>query len=350
MIVDDTLREGLQSPGMSYKIEEKLKIAELLSSAGVKTALVSYPSAHESEFLATQQIVKRSFFHQTFGLGRTIRSDIDCIYETGANISLHLPFQFDGTSQIIEAVKYASSKGRSVEVAVVDILKYGEDMLLKLCTGIINAGAEILQLPDTTGSATPRKIRNIVSKVRSSVPNATTEVHCHNDMGLSTQNAIAGLEAGADRVDCTVYGLGERNGITDEMTILEYLEHENIETGIDRDRLRSLYEYVLALILEKTGSSLFLDNFPITGKNVGIHTAGTHASFPGVFKGEDYSVNVYTGKSMIKKILNLSGLSVKDNQIIQVVKRVKDQAVETGMTLNVEGVARIAGEIIDESA
>lgn len=345
MIVDDTLREGLQAPQMSYRTGEKLELARLFSEAGVSTALVSYPSAHSSEAIVAKKIVEENLFRETYGLGRTVQKDIDTIYETGANISMHLPFQFDGTDEIVNAVKYAATLGRKVEVAVVDVIQYNEEKLLKLCGRILSAGADVIQLPDTTGRATPGRFGRIISSVRSRFPHAELEVHCHNDSGMSVANAIAGLEAGADRVDTSVYGLGERNGITDEMTMASYFEKEGLEGGIDPAKLLPAYEYVLNLILEKIGSSFFQHNYPVTGRNVGIHTAGTHAAFSGVFQGEQFSVNVYTGKSMVRKILDVKNVSVTDDELREVVKRVKDRSVESGMPLRAEDIAEIAGEI-----
>lgn len=345
MICDDTMREGLQAPGMSMKTEEKLKLAKLLSESGVKTALVSYPSAHSSEFEVTKKIVEMGYFKETFALGRTVEKDIDVIADTGADIALHLPFRFDDTSAIIRAVKYASKKGRLLEVAVVDVTKYKEDILLKLCGEIMNAGANVIQLPDTTGMATPERFRSVVSNVRNEFRDVEIEIHCHNDAGLSTANAIAGLQAGADRVDTTVYGIGERNGITDQMSMVSYLESVGKGAGIDLKKLTSVYEYVLGLIQEKTGPDFFESNYPIVGKNARIHTAGTHAAFSDLFHGGEFSLNVYAGRNMIRKILESAGLSVSDQHLSSIVNKVKDLAVDSGHALRAKDIIQIAGEI-----
>lgn len=346
MISDDTLREGLQAPGMSLTKDEKLEVAGLLSESGLKTALVSYPSAHSSEIEVTREIVSRGFFRETFGLGRTLEKDIDVIDSTGADIALHLPFKFDGTSEIVKAVGYASSKGRTLEVAVVDVIKYREDMLVKLCGDLVNAGTDILQLPDTTGMANPAKFEQIISNIRKKFRDVEIEVHCHNDYGLSTTNAIAGIRAGADRVDTAVYGLGERNGITDQMVFATYLENSGIKTGIDMGKLTKVYDRVLELIMKKMGPEFFSKNYPIAGSNVSVHTAGTHAAFSDVFHAKEFSVNVYTGKSMVRKILENSGIKTTDDQLAAIVNRIKDEAVETGMALKTNDIRKIAGEII----
>lgn len=346
MISDDTLREGLQAPGMSLTIGEKLEIASLLSEAGLKTALVSYPSAHFSEIEVTRNIVDRKLFRETYGLGRTLEKDIDVIDSTGADIALHLPFKFDGTSEIVKAVRYASTKGRTLEVAVVDVIKYNQDLLYKLCGELVEAGTDILQLPDTTGMANPARFEQIISSIRKKFRDIEIEIHCHNDYGLSVTNVIAGIEAGADRVDTTVYGLGERNGITDQMVLASYLENSGIKSGIDLKKLSVVYDRVYELIINKMGPEFFSRNYPVVGGNVRVHTAGTHAAFSDVFHAEEFSVNVYTGKSMVRKILENSGISTTDEQLSMIVKRIKDEAVETGMALKTDEIRKIAGEIV----
>lgn len=346
MISDDTIREGLQTPGISFTTGEKLEIARILSNAGIKVAMVSYPSAHISELKVTEEIVKRKYFSETYGLGRTLEKDIDIIDSAGADIALHLPFKFEDTSEIIKAVNYASKKGKKLEVALVDVIKFSEDLLMKLCTDLINAGTDTIQLPDTTGMANPVKFERIVSNVRKKFPDIEIEIHCHNDSGLSLANAIAGLRAGADRVDTTVYGLGERNGITDQMVLVNYMENNGIKTGIDRNKLTKVYDHVFQLIMKKIGPDFFLNNYPMVGKNVNIHTAGTHAAFSDVFHAEEFSVNVYTGKRMVKMILENSGISTSDEQLALVVNTIKDRAVESGEALKTEEIKRIAGEIV----
>lgn len=344
MITDDTLREGLQTPGISFTKDEKLKLAGLLKNSGIKRALVSYPSAHESEWEITKAIVDGKYFDETYGLGRTMRKDIDTIDNTGANISMHLPFQFDGLEEILDAVKYASSTGKIVEVAVVDIVKYNENELLKIAKSISEAGADVIQLPDTTGSANPKKVRSLISNVKKNL-DAKIEVHCHNDYGGSVANSLAGAEAGADYIDTTVYGLGERNGIADMASTAAMLEKEGYSIDVDMDKLKGLYEYVEELILQKIGASLFADNYPVFGKNTSVHTAGTHAAFSNVFKGSNFSVNVYTGKSMIRNILKTNGIEIEEEKLKKLVKKIKDQSVETGKAISLKEIVKLSEEL-----
>ena len=344
MITDDTLREGLQTPGISYTKDEKLKIAELLKKAGIKRALVSYPSAHESEREVTESIVKGNYFEETYGLGRTMRKDIDIIDETGANISMHLPFRFDGLDDIIDAVKYASGKGKLVEVAVVDIVKYNENELLKIASAISGAGTDVIQLPDTTGSASPSNVMKLISKVRKNL-DSEIEVHCHNDYGAAVSNSLAGANAGANYVDTTVYGLGERNGIADMASTVAILQKEGYEIPIKLESLKEVYNYLQELIFRKIGPNLFADNYPVFGKNTSVHTAGTHAAFGDVFRGSSFSVNVYTGKDMIRNILKANDVELEDEKLKKLVNSIKDQAVESGRSVPLKDILKMAGEL-----
>ncbi len=343
MITDDTLREGLQASGLSFKRNEKLEMAKLLSESGIDSALISYPSAHISEVEITRKIVDLRFFKETYALGRTLISDIDKIADTGANISLHLPFRIDDLTLILDSIRYASKKGKKLEVAVVDVMKYEEEKLIKLCEGIVSAGADALQLPDTTGTAIPEKYGNIVSSVRKKLKDVELEIHCHNDSGMSLANSIAGLEAGADRVDTTVYGIGERNGITDQLSLLHYLNSRGYQTKISGEKLRKVYDHLLNLILQKVGPEFFIENFPVVGRNVATHTAGTHAAFSDTFSGLNFSFNVYTGRSMLRKLLESRSIYITEEELSRIVERIKDESVEEGRSLKADDILKMVG-------
>lgn len=344
MITDDTLREGLQTPGISFTVEEKMELARIIAQAGVWRALVSYPSAHKSEIEVTEKIVREKIFRETFALGRTLTADIDTIYETGSNISLHLPFRLDNLDKVKDAIKYASKKGRTLEVAVVDIIHHSDKEILDLVRMVTEAGADVVQLPDTTGSGFPSRIREIIGQVTSNF-DVEIEVHCHNDLGGAVSNTIAGIEAGAQYADTTIYGIGERNGIADTVSLVSLLQTQNKATEIDTVKLKKAYERMLELILDKIGYNFFIDNRPVYGKNTLTNTAGTHAAFSDVFTGSEVSVNVYTGKAMIRGLLESKGKKVDDESLAAIVNIIKDEAAGTGRTLTVERIMKIAEEI-----
>ena len=331
-ISDDTLREGLQAPGIAFTRSEKLKLASLVSAAGIKRALVSYPSAHVSEVEVTREIVRANYFNEVFGLGRTLKEDVDTIYSTGANIALHLPFIIERLGEIEEVIRYASNSDRIVEVALVDVVQYSTEDLVKIMKKIVESGANVIQVPDTMGTASPRLMNETIKTIKKNFQ-VDIEIHCHNDSGGAVANSISAIEAGADILDTSVLGLGERNGIADIGSVNSLLKREGYNTEVDEPNLKVLYDYVTELVLSKIGSVHFLNNFPVFGRNVDISTAGTHAASPGVFKSSDYSVNVYTGKAMVRWILKSEGRIINEEDLSKLVKKVKDLSVDTGKVI-----------------
>jgi 2-isopropylmalate synthase len=344
MITDDTLREGLQSPGISFTYLEKIELARLISSAGVERALVSYPSAHISEYNVTRDIIKERLFKETFGLGRTLKEDIDLIYETGSNISLHLPFTDFDLDKICQIIYYAKSKGRVVEIAIVDMVKYDKDKIISIARKLSGCGADILQIPDTTGRAQPRKVYDIISALKKNIE-SKIEVHCHNDLGLAVANSISAIEAGCDYVDTTMLGIGERNGIADMLTVVDYLNNEGIDNIINIDKLMRAYDYLLELILKKMDYSFFARNIPIYGKNVKSITAGTHSTSP-KFPSSYVSLNVYTGSGIIREILKRNGINIDERKVKIVLNKIKDIAVNEGRTIDPLEVIKFYGEVL----
>jgi 2-isopropylmalate synthase len=342
IISDDTLREGLQTPDIAFTKEEKLKLASMISAAGVKRALVSYPPAHLSEQEVTEKIVRAKYFEEVFGLGRTLKADVDTIYSTDANIALHLPFEIEEFDEIEDVIRYASKLDRIVEVALVDVVKYSGDDLTKIMRKLVESGADVIQIPDTMGTASPRLMKQAVERLKKKF-DVKIEIHCHNDLGGSVANSISAIEAGADILDTTVLGLGERNGIADLASINSLLKREGYRTGIKESNLKELYGYLTDLVLNKIGNEHFLNNRPVFGKNVNISTAGTHAAFSNVFESSDFSVNVYTGRAMINQILKSEGFTLTEKALDGLVRKVKDRSVETGKAVTKKEVIEMMG-------
>ncbi|WP_069806859.1 LeuA family protein [Vulcanisaeta thermophila] len=351
MIIDDTLREGLQAPGISFTVEEKIELARLISNAGVDEAIVSHPSAHESEVEVTRTIVERNYFKYVFGLGRALKEDIDLIASTGANISTYVPFEPQLVNKSLDVIKYAVNtygKGKLIiEVGITNITAYEPSSIVKLAKTLEELGVDRIQLADSLGKATPKFMYNIVNNVKHTVK-IPVSVHCHNDMGAAVANSISSVYAGADYVDATIYGIGERNGIADLATIAMILKNDGYRINIDFEKLRDAYNYLAKLIIDKIGIEFFRNNFPVFGDNVSVQTAGTHATYPGVFKEARYSLNVYVGRSTLRKVLSEFGISLNDQELLMLMKKVKDTAVRTGRAVTYDQLLRLIDEIKGE--
>ncbi len=345
MLTDDTLREGMQSPGFAMSYNEKIELGRLISEAGIQRALIAYPPAHKSEFEVTRALVDGKYFQETFGLGRTIKEDIDLINGTGANISLHLPFKLDNIDNIYSNIKYACTLGKIVEVGFVDIDMFSIDQITKFCSKMEEFNVDVVQLPDTRGKMNPAGIKKVFEAARKAT-NIKIEAHCHNDHGMAVANSISAISAGADYIDTTIFGTGERNGIADSITLIDYLAGNGLESNIDIKAMAKAYNYMYNLILRKIGINFFVDNLPIYGNNSETQTAGTHVAYGTVFNERNYSVNVYTGKKMIMEILKNNNVKYDESMIGKIVSRIKDESASTGEALSVKDILKIADDVI----
>jgi 2-isopropylmalate synthase len=344
MITDDTLREGMQAPGLAFSIEEKLNMSRMLAKAGIQRILVSYPSAHISEANITEMIVKENKFKEVFALGRAIKEDIDIINKTGSNISLHLPFKQFDASKIYENIKYACTLGKEVEVSFVDIDMFPIDDIVNFCRKMESIGVNVVQLPDTRGKLSPIEIYKIIGKIKKETK-LKIEAHCHNDHGLAVANSIAAINAGVDYIDTTVFGIGERNGIADSLVISDYIKNIGGPDEIKIKEMLNVYNYVYNLIIKKIGIDFFIGNMPVYGVNSEIQTAGTHVASGSVFDGKKYSVNVYTGRNMVREILEVNNIHVNFSTIEILVSKIKDISSSEGRALKTEEIIKLAGEL-----
>jgi 2-isopropylmalate synthase len=345
MLTDDTLREGMQAPNICFSPTEKFELAKEISRCGIEKILISYPPAHHSEVEVTLKVVESKIFKEVYGLGRITKEDIDTIYSSGANISLHFPFQYDNLEKILENVKYATSLQRKVEVSVVDITQYPLNSLLKIVELLSNLGVDTIQLPDTLGRACPKMIERYVRACKK-VSKADIELHCHNDRGLAVANSIAGIQAGADSVDVSFLGIGERNGIADTLTMARYLKECGYPVNFHLDNMIELSKKLFGIVLRKAGEHFFGDNLPNIGPNKEIHTAGTHAAFKDVFKGELFSVNVYTGTAMIRTILESNGIKLSEEKLRELVYAIKDKSSKEGRSIKIDEIIKEATSFV----
>ena len=232
-IFDTTLRDGEQSPGASMQKEEKLLVARQLARLGVDVIEAGFPVASPDDFSAVAAISKEIQDGPVIcALARAIDRDITVAAEALSGASRGRIHTFIATSalhmekklkmsqdqvlkNIFRAVSLAKGHGYEVEFSAEDATRSEPDFLLKAVTCAIEAGATIINLPDTVGYAVPSQISEMFGHLISRVPGAGAVVfscHCHDDLGLSVANSLAAIEAGARQVECTINGIGERAG------------------------------------------------------------------------------------------------------------------------------------------
>jgi 2-isopropylmalate synthase len=305
-IFDTTLRDGEQSPGATMTSAEKLEVARSLARLGVDIIEAGFPAASPDDLEAVRRIalevgnpprgepdVKVPVIA---GLARATKGDIDKAWEAVkgaqnprihtflATSPIHMKYKLNmDPEQVVERVRemvaYASSKCSDVEFSPEDAGRSEPDFLYLVLGEAIKAGATTLNIPDTVGYTMPEEYYRLIDGIIKNTPgmneNITISVHCHDDLGLATANALAGIRAGARQAEVTVNGIGERAGNTSvEEVVMSLKTRElfyHLETGIDATQISR----VSKLVSNYTGI-VVQPNKAIVGANAFAHEAGIH--------------------------------------------------------------------------
>jgi 2-isopropylmalate synthase len=293
-IFDTTLRDGEQVPGCQLKTEEKIIIARELELLGVDVIEAGFPISSPGDFLSVVEISKAVTEPVVCGLTRAKKEDIDVAAEalhyarrgrihTGIGSSdIHIKHKFRSTrEQVLEqgvwAAKYAKAKGYEVEFYAEDAGRADLAFLAKLIEAVIAAGADVVNIPDTTGYCLPhlygKRIQYLVENVKN-IDKAVISVHCHNDLGMATANTISGLINGARQAEVTINGIGERAGNTSlEEVAMTVKTHKDLDffTNIKSERI-----YALSQLVSRMMRMPVQPNKAIVGKNAFAHSSGIH--------------------------------------------------------------------------
>ena len=294
-IFDTTLRDGEQSPGCSMNIPEKMRMAQTLDALGADVIEAGFPIASDGDFAAVQLIAREIRRPSVAALARCKQEDVQRAWEAVrdaqhprihtflATSDIHLQFKLkitraEAVEQTRSAVSIAKSHCDDIEFSPEDATRSDFDFLCEVLEAAIEAGATTLNIPDTVGYTYPAEYGALIQNLRAKVSNsdkAVFSVHCHDDLGLALANTIAGIEAGARQVECTINGIGERagNAALEEvvMAIRTRSDRMPYETGIDARML-----YAASQQLSRTISFGPQPNKPIVGANAFAHAAGIH--------------------------------------------------------------------------
>ncbi|GIV37519.1 MAG: 2-isopropylmalate synthase [Cyclobacteriaceae bacterium] len=293
-IFDTTLRDGEQVPGCQLSTEEKITIARELEALGVDVIEAGFPISSPGDFLSVIGISRAVKEPVVCGLTRARQEDIDVAAEalryakrgrihTGIGSSdVHIKHKFKSTrekvlEQGVWAVKYAKSKGFEVEFYAEDAGRADLPFLAQMIEAAITAGADVVNIPDTTGYCLPhlygRRIQYLFEQV-TNIHKAVVSVHCHNDLGLATANTISGLINGARQAEVTINGIGERAGNTSlEEVVMILKKHKdlNLHTNIKTEKL-----YGISKLVSKMMRMPVQPNKAIVGANAFAHSSGIH--------------------------------------------------------------------------
>lgn len=294
-IFDTTLRDGEQSPGVNLNQLEKIEIAKQLERFGVDIMEAGFPASSQGDFESVRAIARTIKNASVTGLARSTTSDIDISWDAlkdAAEPRLHL---FLATSPIhmkyklmktpeevmnlaVDMVSYASKKFPQIEWSAEDASRSDLDFLVKIIEKVIDAGATVINLPDTVGYATPEEYGRIFRYVKENVPNIDKVIlsaHCHDDLGMAVANSIAAIQNGATQIEGTINGIGERagNASLEELAVALTIRQDKypFSTNLVLNEIKRTSD----LVSRFTGMPV-APNKAIIGKNAFAHESGIH--------------------------------------------------------------------------
>lgn len=348
-IFDTTLRDGEQVPGCQLNTIEKIEVAKALETLGVDVIEAGFPISSPGDFNSVVEISKAVTWPTICALTRAVEKDIEVAADalkyaknkrihTGIGTSdYHIKYKFNSTQdEIVEravaAVKYAKRFVEDIEFYAEDAGRTSNEYLARVVQAVINAGATVVNIPDTTGYCLPteygEKIKYLIDHV--DMKKAILSTHCHQDLGMATANSLMGVINGARQVEVTINGIGERAGNTSlEEVVMAIKSHKelNLETNINSQKLYAVSRMVSSLM-----NMPIQPNKAIVGRNAFAHSSGIHQD--GVLKnlstyeiidpkevGIDDNAIVLTarsGRAALKNRLNILGSDVNDDQLTEI--------------------------------
>mgnify|MGYP003686296551 FL=1 len=303
-IFDTTLRDGEQAPGSSLEIEEKVEIAKQLSKLNVDVIEAGFPVSSKAQFEAVERISGSTEGSTIAALARSIPNDVKKAYEALKNANKYRIHTFAGTSDIhimgkfsdskyganlqekrdtiikmaTDAVAYAKTLTDDVEFSPEDAGRTDLNYLCEIIEAVIDAGATVINVPDTTGYTMPlefgEKILMIKKKVKN-IQKAIISVHCHNDLGLAVANSLSAVSSGARQVECTINGIGERAGNASLEEIVMSLNVRKDYWDYSTDIVTKEIYNTSKMVSKHTGM-IVQANKAIVGDNAFAHESGIH--------------------------------------------------------------------------
>lgn len=285
-ILDSTLREGEQHPGVSFTNKQRIQIAWLLDSFGVNQIEISPVVSHD-HFEATRTIIKQGLKADILAHVRALKSDVEVAIDCNATwvatymgiSDIHLSTKLkisreEAKIRALEVADFIKSHGLKSRFTMEDASRTDPLFLVEMCKEMNSRGIERISIPDTVGIMRPQGMYNLVKMVYDSIDTkiSSLDVHCHNDVGLALANALSGCEAGANQIHTTIDGFGERTGIP---SLAETAVALSVIYGIPNEfrlhMLKDLSRTIVAYTHMETPESK-----PIVGESAYKHKAGTH--------------------------------------------------------------------------
>ena len=381
-IFDTTLRDGEQSPGFSMNTDEKIRMARQLAKLGVDTIEAGFPISSRGDLEAVQAVAREVRDVPIAALARAKKSDIDAAVEAltpAASSRLHI---FLATSDLHLQVKLHMTREQALE-AIGSMIRYGrqhvaevefsaEDAgrteigyLCQVCKTAVDAGATILNLPDTVGYAVPEEYGEMFRGVREFLGDQqgiTLSAHCHDDLGLAVANSLAAIRAGVRQIECTVNGIGERagNAALEEIAVALAVRKDSfgVTSNIKLDQL-----FPASRLLTEVTGAVVAPNKAVVGANAFAHEAGIHQD--GIIKNpltyeiispetvgvpsRSLVMGKHSGRNALRSNLRDLGFAPSDAELAEIYRRVTALADES-KSVRPRDILGIAHEVMRRGA
>jgi len=349
-LFDTTLRDGEQTPRVSFSYDDKREIAGILDDMGTHVIEAGFPVNSDAEFEAVRDIAAHTGT-TVAGLARVVEKDIEAAIESGVGM-IHV---FASTSDVqiedsmhstreeviersVESVEMVKDAGRTCMFSPMDATRTDPDYLAEVVEAVSEVGADWINIPDTCGVATPTRFGELIAFVDDHT-DARIDVHTHDDFGLAGANALAGFENGAAQAQVSINGIGERAGnAAYEEVVMATEALYGVDTGIDTTRITEI-----SRIIEEVSEVPVPPNKPVVGSNAFSHESGIHAAGvienadtfePGVMTPDmvgasrEFVLGKHTGTHNVRKHLEESGFEPTDDEVRRVTRRVKEYGAE----------------------
>ena len=359
LIFDTTLRDGEQTPGVSFHLNEKVEIAKALEDLGVDIIEAGFAGASKGDFQAIQAVAQMADHMRVCSLARCVEQDIVAAAQALENAKkkrihvfiatspLHMEHKLKMTPEqvmerAVQSVRLAKTFVEDVEFSCEDATRSDRAFLYRILEAAIQAGATTVNVPDTVGYAAVSEFGELVRSVRENVPSiakAVLSVHCHNDLGIGVATSLEGVRNGARQVECTVNGLGERagNAALEEivMGLRTRKSYYQCDTGINTKGI-----YKASRLLANLAGVDTPPNKAVVGQNAFQHESGIHqhgvllnrATYE-VMNPEDLGIpqaamalGKLSGRHALKERAEQLGFTLTDEQLAQAFSRFKDLA------------------------
>lgn len=365
-IFDTTLRDGEQVPGAKLNKRQKIEIARQLAKLGVDVIEAGFPSSSPEDLQAVKAVSEQVRGPVITGLARAVDQDIDMVWEAvkdaerprihivlgSSDVHLQKKLRRDretALSMAVDAVRYAKRYCEDVEYSTEDASRTDFDYLCRVVDAVIHAGATVVNIPDTVGYAIPEEFGHLIHRLKEQVQalhKVILSVHCHNDLGMAVSNSMAAVKNGADQVECTINGMGERAGNASLEEIVMILKTRrgayDAHTGIRSEEI-----YRTSRMVSRLMNIPVQPNKAIVGANAFAHSSGIHQdgvlkdrTTYEILKPEDVGIRqnkivltARSGRAALRHHLNDLGYNLTEDQFERVHTRflnVADRKKEIG--------------------